>query len=65
MEAVERYGALRGAAMAVWRLLHCHPLAKGGLDPVLKSDAARPDTFRRDAAGRVSPAINAISKATN
>jgi uncharacterized protein len=34
MEAVERYGALRGMAMAAWRLLRCHPLAKGGFDPV-------------------------------
>ena len=36
MEAVERYGALRGAGMAAWRLLRCHPLAEGGLDPVVK-----------------------------
>lgn len=36
MEAVERYGALRGGMMATWRLLRCHPLAKGGLDPVVR-----------------------------
>jgi putative component of membrane protein insertase Oxa1/YidC/SpoIIIJ protein YidD len=36
MEAVERYGVLRGGAMAAWRLLRCHPFAKGGLDPVVK-----------------------------
>jgi putative membrane protein insertion efficiency factor len=36
MEAVERYGVLRGARMGVWRLLRCHPLAKGGLDAVAK-----------------------------
>jgi len=36
MEAVERYGALRGLAMAGWRVLRCHPLAKGGLDQVVK-----------------------------
>lgn len=34
MEAVERHGALKGAMLAVWRLLRCHPLAKGGYDPV-------------------------------
>ena len=34
MEAVERYGVLRGGGMAVWRVLRCHPFAKGGLDPV-------------------------------
>ncbi|MBZ5573767.1 MAG: membrane protein insertion efficiency factor YidD [Acidobacteriia bacterium] len=37
MEAVERYGVLRGGAHAIWRLLRCHPLAKGGLDPVKNS----------------------------
>ena len=36
MEAVERYGAMRGGMMAAWRVLRCHPLAKGGLDPVVK-----------------------------
>jgi putative membrane protein insertion efficiency factor len=37
MEAVERYGVLRGAAMAAWRLLRCHPFAHGGLDTVVKN----------------------------
>ena len=59
MEAVERYGALRGGMMAAWRLLRCHPLAKGGLDPVVKADAVRrsshPCISSRDAACRVSP----------
>jgi hypothetical protein len=36
MEAVDRHGAARGSLMAVWRVLRCHPLAKGGLDPVVK-----------------------------
>jgi hypothetical protein len=39
MESVERYGAWRGGAMAAWRVLRCHPLAKGGLDAVVKSCA--------------------------
>jgi putative membrane protein insertion efficiency factor len=34
MEAVERHGVVRGGVMAGWRLLRCHPLAKGGYDPV-------------------------------
>ena len=32
--AVERYGWLRGSALAASRLARCHPLSKGGLDPV-------------------------------
>jgi len=36
MEAVERYGVVRGGAIGAWRLLRCHPFAKGGLDPVVK-----------------------------
>jgi hypothetical protein len=36
MEAVERFGTLRGLAMTAGRLLRCHPFAKGGLDPVVK-----------------------------
>jgi hypothetical protein len=42
MEAVERYGALRGGAMAGWRVLRCHPLAKGGLDTVVKNALGQP-----------------------
>jgi len=41
MEAVERYGATRGALMALWRLVRCHPFAHGGYDPVVKPRAAR------------------------
>ncbi|MBQ7975862.1 MAG: membrane protein insertion efficiency factor YidD [Clostridia bacterium] len=32
--AVERYGAIKGGALAIWRLLRCNPLCKGGYDPV-------------------------------
>jgi len=34
MEAVERYGVLRGSWMAGARLLRCHPFVKGGYDPL-------------------------------
>jgi hypothetical protein len=36
MEAVERYGAVRGGLMGLWRLLRCHPFARGGYDPVVQ-----------------------------
>ncbi len=34
MEAIEIHGVLRGSLMAMARLLRCHPIAKGGYDPV-------------------------------
>jgi len=47
MEAVERYGALRGGLMAIWRVLRCHPFARSGYDPVVKSpsEITQPATF--------------------
>ncbi|MDR1262656.1 MAG: membrane protein insertion efficiency factor YidD [Oscillospiraceae bacterium] len=35
-EAIECYGAVLGGALAVWRVLRCNPLSKGGYDPVPK-----------------------------
>ena len=34
LEAIEKYGALKGGALAAWRILRCNPFAKGGYDPV-------------------------------
>ena len=33
-EAVEIHGPWKGAVLAGWRLLHCHPLSRGGYQPV-------------------------------
>lgn len=34
MEALQKYGAIKGTYLAVKRVLRCHPFAKGGYDPV-------------------------------
>lgn len=34
LEAIKKYGALKGGALAVWRILRCNPFSKGGYDPV-------------------------------
>jgi uncharacterized protein len=34
VQAIQRYGLLRGLVLAGWRLLRCNPWSHGGHDPV-------------------------------
>lgn len=34
LEAIEKYGAIKGSILAAWRILRCNPFSKGGYDPV-------------------------------
>ena len=33
-EAIRAHGAVRGAALAGWRILRCNPFGGGGIEPV-------------------------------
>ncbi|WP_086055463.1 membrane protein insertion efficiency factor YidD [Protofrankia coriariae] len=59
LEAVRRYGGVRGGLLAAWRLLRCQPLSAGGHDPVpVRADIppGRPGRFGGPAGERGVPA---------
>ena len=33
IQAVEKYGAIRGGIKGLWRICRCHPFRPGGFDP--------------------------------
>ncbi|MDO4482889.1 MAG: membrane protein insertion efficiency factor YidD [Clostridia bacterium] len=45
LKAVERYGAVKGGGMALWRIIRCNPFSKGGYDPVPEDPVT---TIRRE-----------------
>jgi uncharacterized protein len=42
VDAVRRYGVLRGVVLAAWRLLRCNPWSHGGVDYVEDQKLFRP-----------------------
>ncbi len=44
VQAVERYGILRGLVLAGWRVLRCNPWSHGGYDPPEDQSLFRPST---------------------
>jgi putative membrane protein insertion efficiency factor len=49
VQAIRRFGILRGLALAGWRLLRCNPFSHGGYDPVEAQRLFRPRTVPSDA----------------
>jgi len=35
--AIQQHGAIKGVALGTWRILRCHPWARGGIDDVPES----------------------------
>jgi putative membrane protein insertion efficiency factor len=33
-QALKKYGAIKGTALSIWRILRCNPFNKGGYDPL-------------------------------
>jgi uncharacterized protein len=44
VQAISRFGILRGLVLAVWRLLRCNPFSSGGFDPVENQRLFRPSS---------------------
>lgn len=55
LEAVRRHGAVRGARLAIWRILRCNPWGSGGVDHVPGTQAVATTVDPEDAS--VRPAV--------
>ena len=34
VQAISKYGIIKGTLLSVWKILRCNPFSKGGYDPV-------------------------------
>lgn len=48
IEAIELHGAFLGCLLALWRILRCNPLSRGGVDPVPEKIPFPPMHTRKD-----------------
>jgi uncharacterized protein len=49
VQAIRRFGILRGLVLAAWRVLRCNPWSHGGFDPVEEQRLFKPRATVRSA----------------
>lgn len=45
MEAIRRFGAVKGGYLTLWRIFRCNPFGKYGFDPVPEKFCFRPEKY--------------------
>ena len=43
IEAINKYGSIKGTYLSIKRILRCNPFSKGGYDPVIKENQNEKD----------------------
>ena len=61
VEAVDRFGMVRGGLMAAWRVLRCNPFVKGGVDPVGSKNSSHADQADGCGSRKADQDIRAVS----
>lgn len=58
LEAVQRFGAIKGLWLGMLRILRCNPLFKGGIDPVPERFRLFPRRNKKLPDGSVQPLLD-------